>query len=65
MTAYLKPGDRIFICYPGDPSPARDRERITKIEAIFHAAGIEVFGKMGIAGAAAKFEVVAVVRDDE
>lgn len=64
MTAYLKPGDRIFFCYPGDSSPARDRDNCDYIKSIFRSAGVETIGTMSMVGPAAKFDIVAVIRDE-
>ena len=65
MTAYLKPGDKIFFCYPGNHNPRIERENVDSIKNIFSAAGIETIGTMGIMGQGATFEIVAVIRDEQ
>lgn len=64
MTAYLKPGDRVFFTYPGEASPARNRENSDALRRILAEVGVSTFGSMEIIGKNAKFEIVAVVRDE-
>lgn len=64
MTAYLKPGDKVLFVYPGEASPIRNRENEDSIRKILAGVGVEAFGSMMVFGQVAKFEIVAVVRDE-
>jgi hypothetical protein len=64
MTAHLKRGDRVFYTYPSNPSPQREREDREALDRMFRAQGVDVAGNMGLQGLNAKFEVVAVFRED-
>lgn len=63
MTAYLKPGDRIFFVYPKGPNPRVDEDNVTALKGVFAAVGVESFGSMGSSGVST-FEIVAVLRDE-